>query len=123
MVFPAMLDDIYYRLTASRNDESLIMESPDFEDVDQFYNPGDGLVSDAWILEAITIARYAQTDQRMAAMVRVLNRFLRGNEDGIEAMVAIVGKPRKSGNFAYVTVQIPFSDGQTVSMIFHSPDW
>lgn len=118
----AELDDVYYRLTASRNDDYLIMESPSFDDVDQFYNPGDEFVSDSFILEAITVVRYAQTDKRMAAFVRVMSRFLKGNEEGIEAQAAIIGRPKKSGSFAYVTVQIPFSDGQSISMVFHSPD-
>lgn len=56
----------------------------------------------------------------MAAVVRTLNKHL--SESEIKALPPIVGKPRKTGGFAYVTVQLPFSDGQVVSVIFHSPE-
>lgn len=116
------LGHIYYGLTASKNDEYLIFESPTLDEVDEFYNPGDECVSDDFILEAITISKFAKADSRMAALVRVLNKHLKGNEHGIEALPAIIGKPKKSGMFAYVTTQVPFSDGQSVSMVFHSPE-
>lgn len=112
------LNEVFYRLTASKIDGYLILESPSFDEIDDFYNPGE----ENLILEAVTIARFSQADKRMAALVRVLNKNLSGNEKGIEAQTAIIGKPKKSGDFAYATVQIPFSDGQKISMVFHSPE-
>ncbi len=56
----------------------------------------------------------------MAAVVRTFNKYLAESE--IKALAPIVGKPKKSGTFAYVAVQLPFSDGQTVNVIFHSPE-
>ena len=52
--------------------------------------------------------------------MRTLNRHLA--DSGISALEPQIGTPRKSGGWAYVTVQIPFSDGQSVSVIFHAPE-
>lgn len=110
----------YRDLTWSLEDERLILESAPFEDVDSYYNPGHEAVTDDFILEAITVDRFSRTEKRMAAVVRVLNKHLDGGE--IQALDPIVGRPKKSGTFAYVTVQLPFSDGQSVSVVFHSPE-
>lgn len=107
-------------LGATRHDYDMLMESATFEEVDAYYNPGTDEISPDYILEAIVVDKFSKTERRMAAVVRVLNRHLAGKE--ITALDAIVGKPRKRGSFAYVTVQLPFSDGQVVSVIFHAPE-
>lgn len=124
-LFPRVWDDaklrsIYNELTADVNDCDMLMESAGFEEVDDYYNPGTEEVDPDYILEAIVVDKFAKTERRMLAVVRVLNRHLKNTE--IEALPAEVGKPKRTGSFAYVTVQIPFSDGQTVSVIFHSPE-
>lgn len=113
------LDAVYAGLTQDVHDEGLILESPDLADV-EFYNPGVDPVPDDFILEAITVEHFSRTERRMAAVVKVLNRHLKESE--IAALSPVVGKPRKSGGFAYVIVQLPFSDGQTVNVVFHSPE-
>lgn len=110
----------YRNLTWELEDERLILESAPFDDVDDFYNPGTEDVLDQFILEAITVDHFSRTEKRMNAVVRVLNTKLAGSE--IQALPPIVGRPRKSGVYAYVTVQLPFSDGQSVSVVFHSPE-
>jgi len=109
------LDVVYYDLTSDPEQEALLMESASIHDIDAHYNPGELL---EMIFESIKIQRFSQTDSKMKALIRVLNR----SGDGITAAEEpIIGKPRKSGLFATVTVQIPLSDGQVLSIIFHSP--
>lgn len=85
------------------------------------------------LLEAITTTR-AKISQTMRAFIRSLNQSLEGT--GISAGVtnvddtaegsrviggAEIGKARRSGNLALLPAQIPLSDGQTVTIVFHSP--
>lgn len=113
------LSNVHASLMETRHDFDMLMESASFSDVDDYYNPGTELVSKDFIFEAIIIDRFSRTEKRMSAVVRVLNKHL---ESEITALPPVVGDPKKSGSFAYVTVQLPFSDGQTVSVIFHSPE-
>ena len=120
------LSDAYYRLIADKRQERLLFETATIDEVDEVYNPGDScdendrLTTEEMLFEAVTIQKFARTDTKMAALVRVFNAHLK--DKNIEAQVPIIGRPKKSGLFATVTVQIPFSDGQVVSIIFHSPD-
>lgn len=107
-------------LSATRHDYDMLLESATFEEVDEYWNPGTEEVPVHYVLEAIVVDKFSRTDHRMAAVVRVLNKHLGDSE--INALDPIVGKPKKTGSFAYVTVQLPFSDGQVVSVIFHSPE-
>lgn len=141
------LVDSFYRLVADRRQSQLLLESADFCDIDTFYNPGEPLsdddennrmtTSEAMILEAVRVKSYARTAQTMAALQRVLNKHLASTGknipfpgsftpdtigEPIQAGDAIIGDPKKSGLFASVTVQFPINDGQTLSIIFHSPD-
>lgn len=108
------LADVYYGLSADAEDEALLMETATPEEIDAEYNPGEPEM----LLEAVTVRKFSQTKRRMAALTRALNK----NFDGIKADPAQIGKVRKSGIFASVTVQIPLSDGQVISIVFHSPD-
>jgi hypothetical protein len=116
------LDDVYYKLSSGRYEDACLLESVSFDAIDEFWNPASVVFGEDMLLEAVTIPSYARTGQRMKAVVRVMNKALSSNESGITAEAPIVGKPKKQGNFAYVTVQLPFSDGQSVSIIFHSPE-
>lgn len=107
-------------ISDTRHDYDMLMESAHFDEVDEYYNPGTEDVSDDFVLEAIVVDKFSKTERRMAAVVRVLNKHLA--DSGINALEAIIGKPRKTGSYAYVTVQLPFSDGQVVSVIFHAPE-
>lgn len=113
------LDATYASLANDSHDLGLLLESPSLDELD-YYNPGQDEVEENYVLEAITIEHFSRTERRMAAVVRVLNRYLSDSE--ITALSPVVGKPKKSGSFAYVIVQLPFSDGQTVNVVFHSPE-
>lgn len=113
------LDATYASLANDSHDLGLLLESPSLDELD-YYNPGQDEVEEDYVLEAITIEHFSRTERRMAAVVRTLNRHLSNSE--ITALSPVVGKPKKSGSFAYVIVQLPFSDGQTVNVVFHSPE-
>lgn len=121
------LSEAYYRLIADKQQERILFETATLDQVDEVYNPGDAccdendrMTTEEMVLEAIRVQRFARTDSKMAALVRVFNGYLK--DKNIEAQAPIIGTPKKLGLFATVTVQIPFSDGQVVSIIFHSPD-
>lgn len=114
------LHSVYAALVDDRHNYDMMMESPSFAEVDDFFNPGVDEVPSGFVLEAIIVDKFSKTERRMAAVVRVLNRHLEGQS--ISALPPIVGTPRKTGAFAYVTVQLPFSDGQVVSVVFHAPE-
>ena len=120
------LSEAYYLLSADKEQERLLFETATMDQVDEAYNPGDfcdendRMMTEEMVMEAIRIQHFARTESKMTALVRVFNGFLQ--DKNIEAQAPIVGNPKKSGLFATVTVQIPFSDGQVVSIVFHSPD-
>lgn len=116
----AELHSTYAALVGARHDYDMAMESPTFEEVDEYFNPGVDEVPSDFVLEAIVVDKFSKTERRMAAVVRTLNRHLEGQS--ISALPPIIGAPRKTGSFAYVTVQLPFSDGQVVSVVFHAPE-
>jgi len=109
----------YHRLTADHEQERLILETACIDEIDDEYNDGEPYADDDDIFEAVTVRRFSQTDSRLRALGRVFSKFL-GTD--ITPGEAIIGKPKKSGLFATVTAQIPFSDGQVISIVFHSPD-
>lgn len=124
-LFPKSYSDgdlrrIYAGLTEDGRSNDLLNEEAPFEEVDAYYNPGVDVVPAKDVFEAIVIEKFSGAARRMNAVVRTFNRYLKDSQ--IKALPAIVGEPKKSGSFAYVTVQLPFSDGQTVSAIFHSPE-
>ncbi|MEI7816648.1 MAG: hypothetical protein WCI45_05580 [Desulfuromonadales bacterium] len=124
------LVDAFYHLIADRRQGQLLLECAEFCDVDEMYNPGEEIddevdrlsTVEGIILEAVRVKAYARTAQTMAALQKVLNKHLSGTGKDITAGDAIIGKPKKNGLFASVTVQFPLTDGQTLSIIFHSPD-
>ena len=114
----AELAQTYAALADSNHNLDMLLESASFEEVDSYLNPGIDQVDESFILEAIVVDKFSKTEHRMKAVVRTLNRHLA--DSGISALNPQIGTPRKSGGWAYVTVQIPFSDGQSVSVIFHN---
>ena len=116
------LNEAFSQICGTTHDFEMLCESASFEEVDDYYNPGTEEIPDSDIFEAVVIDKFSRTGHRMAAVVRTFRKHLKGNSAGIEALDPIVGKPKKAGSFAYVTVQLPFSDGQVVSVIFHAPE-
>jgi len=110
------LSRAYLALTNTYETDRLILECASLEEMDAEYNDGDLL--EEGIYEAVTVRRFSQTDSRMKALARVFSKFL---PETIAPAEAIIGKPRKTGMFASVTAQIPFSDGQAITIVFHSP--
>lgn len=112
----------------------LLAEPTTLADIDETLN-GHALVTDSMLLSAITTRRMRLANT-MKALVKTLNQntdpakgLIAGVTEGMEvdsqfAVLggAILSKPRKSGLIATMTAEIPFSDGQSVFIIFHAPD-
>jgi hypothetical protein len=113
---PDRLFRAYMALTNTRETDRLILECATLAEMDDEYN--DGEFMDEGLYEAVTVKRFSQTDSRMRALAKVFSKYL---PEDIAPAEAIIGKPKKSGLFANVTAQIPFSDGQAITIVFHSP--
>ncbi|MCV6590109.1 MAG: hypothetical protein OIF57_13960 [Marinobacterium sp.] len=103
-----------YQLRGTEEDAALLLESCSPEEADQILNPGTGLITEA------VVATYNRLANKMAALLRVFGRYL---PDHIKTeSKPSIGPDRKNGLFAYKTVTFTFDDGQTASILFHSPD-
>lgn len=69
-------------------------------------------------MEAIITSKN-RIERTMAAFARELNLAMNGSN--LEAGAAEIGPPRKSGNLAIMAARFPLTDGQSISVIFHSP--
>lgn len=91
------------------------------------------LVEEDLMLEAITSTR-SRLAATMRAFIRALNQSLNGTgitagndtageaEDGTKSIGgANIGRARKVQGVAVMPAQIPLSDGQSITLIFHSP--
>ena len=121
------LDTAYYGLIREHTDYDMMMETAPFEDVDEYYNPGTEEVDPAFVTEAVVVKKFSRLEGVIRrGIVKAMNKYMTASDPTtgtpITALDPVVGKPRKSGLFAYVTVQIPFSDGQVVSIVFHAPE-
>lgn len=111
----------------------LMVESVNLEEIEATYF--DGVEIDhggAMMLEAITTSR-VRLDRTMAAFVKALNQQL--GSSGLTVMDSAqsvktknfvggaveIGKVRKTGGLAVIPVVIPLSDGQSITVMFHSP--
>jgi hypothetical protein len=126
---PTQMVDTFYKLTCDRKQEGLLLECASLEEVESEYCPGEdcedqnsGRLGTAvnMILEAVRVRSFSRTAQTMKALTKALNRFM--VDKGLSVGESIIGRPKKSGLFATVTVQLPISDGQIISIVFHSPD-
>lgn len=108
------LRDVMYALRANPDDDALLLESCTGREADALLNPGAAMV-----LEAVT-AQYNKLGRTMAALARVLGRHL--PESLTLEGEPYIGPDRKNALFAYKVVTFNVSDGQTVSVLFHSPD-
>lgn len=112
---PLSLDQI-----SSLLNDDLMFESASLSDVvlTQFYGL-DTLQS--LMLEAITSSK-SRIKATVAGFARALNEQLSGVGIISEYRSVEISKARKSGAFAVIAGRIPLSDGQSVSIIFHTPD-
>jgi uncharacterized small protein (DUF1192 family) len=111
----AIKDHEYETLLATDGD--LMFESVTLAELEATYLYGKPL-SPAPMYEAITTTKNRVT-KTMAAFHRELSRQFSGTE--IAPEVAEVGDPRVAGGFATLTARFPLNDGQSISIIFHSP--
>jgi len=138
----SIADDIFgkklafngYDALALGDTEGLLLEAPSLEDVEMTYLGTELLAREVGAMfEAITTKRI-RLAQTMRAFIRVLNRSLNGtdiragaDEAGVDThdnntvSGAIIGKVRKVAGVPVMTALIPLSDGQTTSIVFHSP--
>lgn len=130
---PALADAVYSDLMVGHSAD-LMLESATVDEVDFSYL-GDEMLytSHAAMFEAITSERM-RLSQTMRAFVRALNRGLNGtnikagtddagsDENGEKSIGgAVIGKVRRVNNIPVMSALIPLSDGQSVSLVFHSP--
>lgn len=117
------LDRVYHKLLGYDEPKmfGLVAEAAEpFDAMDEYYNPGVDVVSDAAIFEAIVVDKFSKTEHRMLAVKRAFKKYMGDSE--IQVLDPIVGQPKTTGGFAYVTVQFPFTDGQVITIVFHSPE-
>lgn len=122
------------KLVESEDSEDLILESVTLEEIEHVYlGNSDFIPADSAMFEAISTQRQ-QLATTMRAFTRVLNRGLQGTDisggvenapDGDDSGTvvggALIGKVRRIAGVPVIAAKIPLSDGQSTSIIFHSP--
>ncbi|WP_426575309.1 hypothetical protein ACP179_00125 (plasmid) [Xenorhabdus stockiae] len=111
----------------------LMLESVSLDEIEYSYLGQECVSSDTAMFESITTTRM-RLSQTMRAFIRKLNQGLSGtgitagtndNGDTEGGMPAIggaeIGRVRRVGIIPVMAAKIPLSDGQSVSVIFHSP--
>ncbi|WP_228863454.1 hypothetical protein [Xenorhabdus sp. PB30.3] len=111
----------------------LMLESVSLDEIEHGYLGQECIASDTAMFESITTTRM-RLSQTMRAFIRKLNQGLSGtgitagtndNGDTEGGMPAIggaeIGRVRRVGTIPVMAAKIPLSDGQSVSIIFHSP--
>ncbi|MBD2780810.1 hypothetical protein ID852_03355 [Xenorhabdus sp. 42] len=111
----------------------LMLESVSLDEIEHVYLGEACVSSDTAMFESITTTRM-RLSQTMRAFVRKLNQGLSGTgilagtndaggTDGEMPSIggAEIGRVRRVGVIPVMAAKIPLSDGQSVSIIFHSP--
>ncbi|QCZ30155.1 head protein [Leclercia adecarboxylata] len=128
------ITDAVYAELMTGNSADLMLESATIDEVDHAYLGNEMLYTGySAMFEAVTSERM-RLSQTMRAFVRALNRGMNGtgikagtddagvDEEGRNTIGgAIIGKVRRVNNIPIMTALIPLSDGQSISLIFHSP--
>ncbi|HHK9160078.1 TPA: hypothetical protein ACQZEF_004932, partial [Escherichia coli] len=134
-VLPPPVTDDEYRALMAGEDRYLMTESNTLEEIEAtfFYDtPIHWCATD--LLEAISSTRL-QLHRTMQAFVRALNQKLNGTgisagsdktgdvaQNGARAIGgAEIGRARNVNGLPVLPAIIPLSDGQTISILFHSP--
>ena len=118
----------------SSDEEALLLEPVTLDEIEHAYLSEHLTVEgDTAMFEAVSTTRM-RLGQTMRAFVRVLNRGLNGtgiiagthdagtDETGLAVVGgASIGNVRKVAGIPVMTAKIPLTDGQSVSLIFHSP--
>ncbi|PHM51904.1 hypothetical protein [Xenorhabdus hominickii] len=111
----------------------LMLENVSLDEIEYSYLGQECVSSDTAMFESITTTRM-RLSQTMRAFIRKLNQGLSGtgivagtndNGDTEGGMPSIggaeIGRVRRVGMIPVMAAKIPLSDGQSVSVIFHSP--
>ncbi|MDE1478329.1 hypothetical protein KKJ01_08795 [Xenorhabdus bovienii] len=111
----------------------LMLENVSLDEVEHSYLGHECVSSDTAMFESITTTRM-RLSQTMRAFIRKLNQGLSGTgilsgtndtgntDSGMPSIGgAEIGRVRRVGNIPVMVAKIPLSDGQSVSIIFHSP--
>ncbi|MCG3462191.1 hypothetical protein L7G72_10060 [Xenorhabdus bovienii] len=111
----------------------LMLENVSLNEVEHSYLGHECVSSDTAMFESITTTRM-RLSQTMRAFIRKLNQGLSGTgilsgtndtgntDSGMPSIGgAEIGRVRRVGNIPVMVAKIPLSDGQSVSIIFHSP--
>ena len=129
--------DAVYAELMTGSSADMMLESVTIDDVDHAYLGDEmlyvSIATGKAMFEAVTSERL-RLSQTMRAFARSLNRGLNGtgikagtddagiDEEGRKTIGgAIIGKVRRVNNIPIMTALIPLSDGQSISLIFHSP--
>lgn len=128
----AVLTQAIYDSLMTGSSADMMLESASIEDIDHTYL-GEECVVPGAMFEAISTERM-RLAATMRAFVKALNRGLNGtnisagtDDAGTDSTGqktvggAIIGKVRRVANIPVMSAQIPLSDGQSVSLVFHSP--
>ena len=125
--------DGYSKLEAE-DTEGLMLEAATLEEVEHYYmGDADIMQAQSAMFEAISTQRQ-QLAMSMRAFTKVLNRGLNGtnikagtensddtDETGSLVGGAIISKVRRISGIPVIAAKIPLSDGQSTSIVFHSP--
>ena len=128
----AVLAQAVYDGLMTGSSADMMLESVTIDDIDQTYLGSENLVQGA-MFEAISTERM-RLAQTMRAFVKALNRGLNGtnisagtDDAGADTTGqktvggAVIGKVRRVASIPVMSALIPLSDGQSVSLVFHSP--
>ncbi len=74
-----------------------------------------------FILDSIAV-EYSRIGRKMKALQRAFNSSMGKSASGVTVDSPEVGKPRKNGVIATLSVKFPLSDGQSITVVFHAPD-
>lgn len=122
------------KIVEAEDSEDLMLESVTLEEIEHVYlGNSDFIPADSAMFEAISTQRQ-QLATTMRAFTRVLNRGLQGTDisggvenapDGDDSGTvvggALIGKVRRIAGVPVIAAKIPLSDGQSTSIVFHSP--
>ncbi|WP_052722494.1 hypothetical protein [Pantoea anthophila] len=128
----AVLAQAVYDGLMTGSSADMMLESVTIDDIDHTYLGDESLVPGA-MFEAISTERM-RLAQTMRAFVKALNRGLNGtnisagtDDAGADTSGqktvggAVIGKVRRVASIPVLSALIPLSDGQSVSLVFHSP--
>lgn len=97
----------------------LMVESVTLDDIERtYFDDMDTDEHGTMMLEAITTSK-VRLERTMSAFVKALNQQLQGTN--LQAGAPELGRVRKTGGVAIMPAVMSLSDGQSITVMFHSP--